>query len=101
MGCRSPFQQTIKSQFIMKTVCITDIPIGTKFTYDGEEFEVFDRDEYPFIEGKCISNPEKYDGHNLLFGNFEKVEVADETSIYKHTFVEKSKNYFVMKEELV
>lgn len=88
----------------MKQVCITDIPVGTRFNYtgrDGEtkEWEVVSREEYPFIEAKCIS--EKHD-HNTLFWDFEKVEVADETRTYKRSFVAgNGKKNFVMKEELI
>ena len=82
----------------MKTVCITDIPVGTKFTYKDNEWEVVDREEYPFIEAKCLT--EKHE-HNMLFWDFDKVEVADDTRTYKHTFVNNGHNHFVMKEELV
>lgn len=87
----------------MKQVCITDIPVGTKFFYTDREgkkneWVVVFRDEYPFIEAKCLS--EKHE-HNTLFWDFEKVEVEDDTRTYKRSFVEASKHHFVMKEELV
>lgn len=85
----------------MKQVQITVVPEGTHFYYDGEEFVVENRSGYPFIETKCISNPAKYDGYGLAFCNFEKVEVADDTKVYRQFFVEARKNYFVMREELV
>lgn len=87
----------------MKQVCITDIPVGTKFFYtgkDGErnEYEVVSREEYPFVEAKCLSKEEKY---NMLFWNFDNVEVADDTRTYKRTFVDTGRHGFVMKEELI
>ena len=82
----------------MKTVCITDIPVGTKFTYKENEWEVVSREEYPFIEAKCLS--EKHE-HNTLFWDFDDVGVADDTRTYKQSFVEVSKHYFVRKEELI
>lgn len=84
----------------MKQVQITVVPEGTHFFYDGEEFVVENRNGYPFIETKCISNPAKYDGYGLAFGNFEKVEVADDTKVYRQFFVEARKNHFEMREEL-
>lgn len=85
----------------MKKVQITVVPEGTHFFYDGEEFVVDNRDGYPFIETTCLSNPEKYDGLGLAFWNFDIVEVADDTKVYRQFFVEVRKNYFERREELV
>lgn len=85
----------------MKQVQITVVPEGTHFFYDGEEFVVENRNGYPVIETRCISNPEKYDGYGLAFWNFDKVEVSDEAKVYRQFFVEARKNYFEMREELV
>lgn len=41
--------------------------------YRGEDFEVTDTDGYPFIEAKCLTVPNRYEGHNVLFANFETV----------------------------
>lgn len=83
------------------TKSITILPVGTKFNYKGLEYEVTSRSEYPFITVKCLTEPNDYEGHEILFWNFEKVEVPEDTKTYKQTFVEVSKNYFAMKEELV
>lgn len=87
----------------MKQVCITDIPVGTRFIYTDREgktneWEVTSREEYPFIEAKCVS--EKHD-LNTLFWDFDMVDVSDDARVYKRSFVEAGKNYFVMKEELI
>lgn len=84
----------------MRQVQITVVPEGTHFFYDGEEFVVENRNGYPFIETRCISNPAKYDGLGLAFCNFEQVEVADDTKVYRQYFAEIRKNYFGMREEL-
>ena len=80
--------------------CITTLPEGTRFLYKTMDYVVVDRSEYPFIECKCMTEPNDYEGHNVLFTNFEKVEVPDGTKTYKSTFVEARKNYFVRKEVL-
>ena len=63
---------------------ITTLPIGTKFKYNGELFEVEDRSEYPFIQTRCITEPNEYDGLGVMFTNFEKVDVPDGTNIIEH-----------------
>ena len=84
----------------MKQVCITNVPVGTHFFYKEEEYVVKERDEYPFILTKCTSNPDKYDGLDLMFANFEKVEVADDTKVYIDSFVNVGGNLIVRKETL-
>ena len=83
------------------TKSITILPVGTEFNYKGLTYKVTDRSKYPFILAKCLTEPNDYEGHEVMFWNFEKVEVQDDTKTYKQTFVEVSKNYFAMKEELV
>ena len=81
------------------TKSITILPVGTKFNYNGLEYEVTSRDQYPFIEAKCLTEPNDYEGHNILFWNFEKVEVADDTKVYVQTFVS-DRHGFHMEETL-
>lgn len=79
---------------------VSDLPVGTKFTFDGMEYEVVDRDEYPFVECKCLTEPNDYEGHNVLFGGSSKtcvVDVAPGTKCYRYEFVEVSPNICVMK----
>lgn len=80
--------------------CITDLPVGTRFLYKTLDFEVVDRKEYPFIECKCHTEPNDYEGLNVLFTNFEKVEVPDGTRLYKREMVQLGKNYYGFKETL-
>ena len=80
---------------------ITILPVGTKFVHDGLEYQVTSREEYPFIMAKCLTEPNDYEGHEVMFWNYDQVEVPDDTRTYKQTFVEVGKNYFAMKEELV
>ena len=82
-------------------VSITDVPVGTKFKYKDMDWEVVDRDEYPLIEAKCLTQPNDYGGLNVVFWDFEKVEVADGTKVYKQSFVEVGPHYFVRDEQLV
>lgn len=60
---------------------ITTLPVGTHFLYKTQSFQVVDRNEYPFIEAKCLTEPNEYEGLNLLFVNFERVEVPDNTEL--------------------
>lgn len=57
----------------MEARCIVNLDKGVRFTYRGEDFEVTDTDGYPFIEAKCLTVPNRYEGHNVLFANFETV----------------------------
>lgn len=81
------------------TKSITILPVGTKFTYNGLEYEVADRGQYPLIEAKCLTEPNDYEGYNVLFWNFEKVEVADDTKTYTQNFVS-DRHGFHMEETL-
>lgn len=58
---------------------ITRLPEGTHFLYDKKSWVVVSRDEYPFIEAKCETEPNEYAGLNVLFANFERVVVPDTT----------------------
>lgn len=80
--------------------CITDPPVGTRFLYKTLDFEVVDRSDNHFIECKCHTEPNDYEGHNVLFTNFEKVEVPDGTRLYKREMVQLGKNYYGFKETL-
>lgn len=53
-------------------VNITRLPVGTWFKYKEVDYKVISRDEYPFILCKT---------HDILFTNFEKVEVKDNTKL--------------------
>lgn len=80
--------------------CITEIPVGTHFLYKQMSWVVVSRDEYPFIEVKCETEPNDYEGINVLFGNFERVEVPDNTPLWKAKLVQAGKNHYCMTEEL-
>lgn len=81
-------------------VCITDVPEGTRFKWNGKDYVVTDRDGYPLIEAKCLTEPNDYEGLGVVFWNFEKVEVEDGTKVFKQSFVEVGKHHFVRHEEL-
>jgi len=78
---------------------ITEVPVGTHFLYKQQSWIVISRDEYPFIEAKCETEPNDYEGRNVLFCNFERVEVPDNTKLWKAKFVQYG-NDFCMEEEL-
>ena len=80
--------------------CITTLPVGTHFLYKQMSWVVVARDEYPFIEAKCETEPNDYEGHNVLFCNFEQVEVPDNTKLWVSKFVQRGKNYYVREEVL-
>ena len=63
------------------TASITLLPEGTRFSYKGLDYEVTSREEYPFILAKCLTEPNDYQSHEIMFWNFEKVEVAEGTTI--------------------
>lgn len=63
---------------------ITTLPVGTKFQYNNEQFEVEDRGEYPFILAKCLTEPNEYEGLSLMFSNFEQVDVEEGTQTIEH-----------------
>lgn len=79
--------------------CVTTLPVGTHFLYDGYSWVVASRDCYPFIEAKCETEPNEYEGLNVLFTNFQKVEVPDNTKLWIPKFVLKGDTY-VMEEVL-
>jgi len=79
---------------------ITEIPAGTHFLYNQMSWVVVSRDEFPFIEAKCETEPNDYEGHNVLFMNNERVEVPDSTKLWKSKFVQRG-NTFYREEELV
>lgn len=58
---------------------ITNLPVGTRFLYDGMDYEVTGRGDYPFILAKCHTQPNDYNGLDIMFANFEQVEVPDDT----------------------
>ena len=60
---------------------ITQLPEGTRFLYKGDEFEVTDRSDYPFILAKCITLRRKAGVRDVIFTNFERVEVPDTTEL--------------------
>ena len=78
---------------------VTMLPVGTHFLYEQMAWVVISRDEYPFIEAKCETEPNDYEGLNVLFGNFEKVEVPSNTKLWIPKFVPVG-DTFVMKEVL-
>ena len=80
--------------------CITEIPEGTHFLYKQMSWVLVGRDEYPFIEAKCETEPNDYEGRNVLFGSFEQVEVPDNTKLWKSKFVQRGPNYYCREEEL-
>ena len=82
----------------MKRVSVTVLLVGTRFAWKGDDYEIVDRDGYPFIAAKCLSKPSVYD---MLFCNFEQVDVDEWVKVYKQTFVDDGHHGFVMKEELV
>ena len=73
--------------------CITDLQVGQHFLYKQMSWVVVDRSEYPFIEAKCETEPNDYE-YNVLFGNFEKVEVPDSAKLYKQSFVMKGDTFY-------
>ena len=79
---------------------ITTVPEGTHFLYKEKSWILISRDEYPFIEAKCETEPNEYEGMNVIFGNFEKVEVPDGTKLWEPYFEQKG-NTFYRKERLV
>lgn len=79
---------------------ITTLPVGTRFLYNTLDYEVVDRSDYPFIECKCHTEPNDYEGLNVVFTNFEKVEVPDGTRLYKRVSVQLAPNYYGFKEVL-
>ena len=84
----------------MKAI-ITDIPVGTKFSHNGKEYEVTNRDEYPFIEAKCLTQPNDFEGHNVVFCDFESVEVEDGIKLWKSKIVQAGQGFYVRTERLV
>ena len=55
---------------------ITNLTVGTRFYFEGDEYEVTNRNDYPFVETKRIQ-----DGRGFLFAHFETVEVPDSTRL--------------------
>lgn len=78
--------------------CITEIPVGTHFIYKQMSWVLVSRDEHPFIEARCEIEPNDYEGRNVLFGNFEKVEVPDNTPLWKSKFVQRGNNFYMTEE---
>ncbi len=79
---------------------VSDVPIGTNFTYNGMEFVVVGSN-YTFAECRCITEPNEYE-HNVIFGGAgEMVDVLEGAKFYKQAFVEVSPHYYVRKEELI
>lgn len=66
---------------------ITTLQVGQHFLYKNLSFVVVDRSDYPFIEARCETDPNEFDGINVFFCNFERVEVPDGTKIWKSKFV--------------
>lgn len=66
---------------------ITTLQVGQHFLYNNLSFVVVDRSEYPFIEARCETEPNEYDGINVIFGNFERVEIPDNAKTWKSKFV--------------
>lgn len=63
---------------------VSDLPVGTKFTYKGLVYEITNREDWPFVEAKCLTEPNDYEGLGVLFGgSAEIVEVAEDTQIIK------------------
>ena len=78
--------------------CITEIPVGVHFLYKQMSWVLVSREEYPFIEAQCETEPNDYEGRNVLFGNFEKVEVPDNTPLWKARFVQRGRNFYMTEE---
>ena len=62
---------------------ITRLHEGTSFKFEGQSFMVTSREEYPFILARCMDDNNQYGGIEVLFANFEQVEVPDCTPLYK------------------
>lgn len=63
-------------------VNVSRLPVSTKFQYKGEEFIVKEREDFPFVVCKCLTEPNDYEGLDVLFGGAaEQVEVPDDTKI--------------------
>ncbi|MBR6130916.1 MAG: hypothetical protein IKQ20_03575 [Bacteroidales bacterium] len=60
---------------------VTKLPVGTKFHYEEYDYEVTDTSDYPFILAKCLTEPNEFQGSDVMFARFEQVEVADETEL--------------------
>ena len=62
---------------------VSNLSVSTVFTYEGLTYKVINR--YPFIEAKCIKEPNDYKGLNVLFCRHadEIVEVTEGTQILK------------------
>lgn len=78
-------------------VSITSVPVGTKFKYNDKEFVVTKRN-YPFVDAKCITEPNEYEGLEVMFGSkCEIVEIDDNSDIIEQYF-ETTKWGFQLKE---
>lgn len=66
---------------------VQDLFVGTKFKYNEMFYEVTDTSDRPFIECKCLTEPNNYEGLGIIFGGgAEIVEVADGTPLYQLKF---------------
>lgn len=74
---------------------ITTLQVGQHFIYKNQSFVVVDRSEYPFIEAKCTTEPNDYEGLNVLFCNFERVEIPDTAKTWKSKFVQRGDTFFL------
>lgn len=81
-------------------ITVNLLAVGERFTYNGKEFVVTSREDYPFAYARCLTEPNEYEGHEVCF-DYDMVEAADNAKHYKQEFVEARKHHFVLKETLV
>lgn len=75
---------------------ITSLRKGTKFQYESKEWIVTD-DSYPFVSARCLTTPNNYEGLEVLFTNFEKVEVDNDVDLFEYYLKQTSKHHYQLK----